>query len=142
MSTNAAVVAPHRPFGVSLLSVLLYIGGVLNILAGVFSLFARGNNELLREMKATPNEITAYGIVAIVFGVLVMFIAHLLRRQSNFARLFVAVIAAIQLGLTIWAIVSYHAVHWYNAIAPLVIYALVAGYLFFDRDAKEYFGRA
>jgi hypothetical protein len=94
---------------------------------------------LLGDLKTTTNEITAYGISAIVLGVIVLLIASGLRHRSNFARLLVALIAAAQLGLTIWVVISYNSVHWYNAIAPLTIYAVVAGYLLFDRDAKEFF---
>ena len=131
--------APHRPFGVSLLSIWLYLAGFLNIVPGIITLFSTDDDQLLDEMNATSGELTAYGMVAIVFGVLTLVIGHLLRTRSNFARLLVALLAVIQLGITIWAIAGYHSIHWYNAIAPLVIYAALSSYLFLDRDAREYF---
>jgi hypothetical protein len=134
-----STLAPHRPFGVSLLSIWLYIAGFLNVVAGVITLFSTGDDELLREMKTTSGELTTYGIVAIIVGIITIIVGHLLRTRSNFARVLVALLALIQLGMTIWAVATIGAVHWYNAIAPLVVYAAVCGYLFFDRDAKEYF---
>jgi hypothetical protein len=131
--------APHRPFGVSLLSIWLYIAGALNIVAGIIALFNTGNDDLLREMKATSSEITSYAIAAIVVGLITLVIGHLLRTRSSFARLLVGILALIQLGLTIWAVAAYNSVHWYSAIAPLIIYGAIVGYLFFDRDAKEFF---
>ena len=41
-----------------------------------------------------------------------------------------------------WVTIAYHRVHWYDSLAPTLIYALVAGYLMFDEDAKKFFDRA
>lgn len=49
----------------------------------------------------------------------------------------------VAVGSLIWVVVAYHSIHWYTAMWALAIYALVAGYLLFDEDAKAYYaGRA
>ena len=132
----------NRPFGVSFLSILLMIGGILDIVAGVFVLFQRGDDDLLAAIDVSDGDVTNYGIFAIAFGVIVVLVARALRSGANWARLLVAVIAAIRLASVIWLVAAYHNIHWYNAIWPTVLYSLVAIYLFFDDDAKAYFKRA
>ena len=39
--------ASRRPFGVSLLSILVIVGGALDVLAGIISISARGDGDLL-----------------------------------------------------------------------------------------------
>ena len=40
-----------------------------------------------------------------------------------------------------FTIIRFDAIHWYSAIVPTLVYALVAGYLFFDQDAQAFFDR-
>ena len=129
----------HRPFGVSLLSILFIIAGALDIGAGIFAIVQSNDDDFLAGTDAVSGDITTYGIVAIVFGVAVILVGVALRGGANWARYLVGLIAAFRLGALIWVIIAYHNVHWYTAFWPVVIYAFVAGYLFFDDDAVEYF---
>ena len=131
--------AVNGPFGVRLLSILIMVAGILDVVAGVFVLFQRGDDDLLAAVDVTDGDITTYGIFAIAFGVVVVLVARGLQTGANWARLLVAIIAAVRLASVIWLIVAYHHIHWYNAIWPTILYGLVAGYLFFDEDAKKFF---
>ncbi len=133
--------AVRPPFGVRFLSILLYVGAVLDILAGILLITQRNSDDVLDSVGATSGEITTLGVITIVFGVVVFMIASALRGGSNFARLLVGVIAVVRLIALIWVSISYHRVHWYDSIAPTLVYLLVAGYLFFDDDAKAFFRR-
>lgn len=87
-------------------------------------------------------DVTLLGVATVVFGVVVFMIASALRGGSNFARLLIGVIALARLVGLILVTIGYHRVHWYDSLAPTVIYLLVAGYLVFDDDARAFFRRA
>ena len=134
-----APTARHRPFGVSLLSILFIIAGALDVGAGIFALFQSDDDDFLAGTDAVSGDVTTYGIVAIIFGIAVVLVGFALRNGANWARYLVGIIAAFRLGALIWVVIAYHNVHWYNAFWPVAIYAFVAGYLFFDKDSAEYF---
>lgn len=136
MTTTAA----HAPFGVRLLSILLYVGAILDIIGGIVLITQRNDTELLDTLDATSSDVTTFGIVAIVMGVIVFLIASALRRGAGWARLLVGLIAILRVAALVWVTIGYHRVHWYDSLAPTVIYVLVAGYLFFDEDARSFFG--
>jgi len=136
MTTAAA----RAPFGVRFLSVLLYVGAVLDVIGGIVLITQRNDSDLLDAIDATSSDVTTYGVVAIVMGVIVFLIASALRGGANWARLLVGLIAIVRVAALVWVTIGYHRVHWYDSLAPTVIYVLVAGYLFFDDDARSYYG--
>ena len=129
----------RRPFGVSFLSLLVAVMGVIQIGAGIVVLVQRNDDDTLDTLELTSSEATTAGIVGIIVGVLAILISGALRRGANWARLLVGLLAAVNAAILVWAALSFHEVHWYNVMWPTVIYALVAGYLFFDDDAQAYF---
>lgn len=138
MNTNTV----RRPFGISFLSLLLIVGGALDIIGGIVLLTQRNDESLLDSIGATSSDLTTYGIVAIIFGVVVILLAGALRNGSGFARLFIGFVAVARAAAFIWVAFAYHRVHWYDSLGPVLIYALIAGYLFFDDDAQEFFRRS
>lgn len=129
----------HRPFGVTLLSVLIIIGGALNLLGGALLLVAASDDGTLADWDATAGVVRAAGAVLLVLGLLGILVGVALRRGSNLARTLVALIAMAQLGMVIWSVAGLHSSTWYQAIAPAAIYLIVAFYLFTADEAKQYF---
>jgi len=132
------VTVSRRPFGVSLLSILVIIAGALDVLAGVLSVSIRGEGDLLVDLKGSQGEITAFGTGLIILGAIAIVVGFMLWRGSGFARILVGVIALVRLIGTIWAFASFDREHWYEGIGSVVIYALVAGYLLFGSTARDY----
>jgi hypothetical protein len=132
--------AVRPPFGVRFLSILLYIGAILDIIAGIVLLTERNDTDLLASIGATTSDVTTYGVATIVMGVIVFLVASALRSGANWARLLIGLIAIVRVVGLIWVTIGYHRVHWYDSLGPTVIYVLVAGYLFFDEDARSYYG--
>jgi len=132
--------ATRAPFGVRFLSILLYVGAILDIIGGIVLITERNDADLLDAIDATSSDVTTYGVVAIAMGVIVFLIASALRSGANWARLLIGLIAVLRVAALIWVTVGYHRVHWYDSLGPTVIYVLVAGYLFFDDDAKRFYG--
>jgi hypothetical protein len=128
----------RRPFGVSLLSILVIIAGALDLLAGILSVSVRGDGDLLVQLKGSQGEITAFGTGLIILGVIAIVVGFMLWRGSDFARILIGIIAIIRLIGTIWAFVSFDREHWYEGVGSVVIYALVAGYLLFGTTARDY----
>jgi hypothetical protein len=128
----------RRPFGVSLLSILVIIAGALDVLAGILSVSVRGDGDLLVELKGSQGEITAFGTGLIILGVIAIVVGFMLWRGSDFARILIGIIALVRVIGTIWAFASFDRAHWYEGIGSVVIYALVAGYLLFGTTARDY----
>ena len=135
MTTTTA----RPPFGVRFLSILLYVGAILDVVGGIVLLTQRNDTDLLDTLDATSSDVTTYGVVAIVMGVIVFLIASALRRGANWARLLVGLIAVVRVVGFVWVTIGYHRVHWYDSLGPTLIYVLVAGYLFFDDDAQAFY---
>jgi hypothetical protein len=128
-----------RPFGVGFLSVLIMAVGLVEVVGGVLLLVQRLNEELLSTVDVTAAQITTYALFTAMFGVIAFLVGLALRNGAAWARYVVAVLAVVRLASLIWVVVAYHSIHWYTAIWALAIYALVAGYLLFDDDAKAYY---
>ena len=130
----------RRPFGVSLISVLLIISGILDVVGGIVMLATRNDLEVRNALRdVSSGSVTTLAILTIVVGVLVLLVAFGLRRGANWARLLVAFVAIYRLAVLFWSVIAYHAYHWYQALLPTAIYLLVAGYLFSDTEVKRYF---
>ena len=131
----------HRPFGVSLISILLIIAGVLDLAGGLVFMTDR-SDDLMDALDVSSGDVTAYGVVAVIFGVVVVFVGSALYRGANWARYLVGIVAAGRLIALVWGVIAYHQIQWYEALWPVAFYLLVARYLFFDDDAKRYYGQA
>jgi hypothetical protein len=131
----------RRPFGVSFLALMLVALGVLEVVAGVITLFQRGDSQLLSAIDLTASQITTYAVFTIMYGAIVVLVGLALRTGQSWSRYVVGGLAAVRLASLIWVVVAYHSIHWYSALWPMVVYALVAGYLFFDDDAKAFLTR-
>ena len=129
----------NRPFGVGFLSLLIIIIGALQLGGGIIVLIERNDADVLDALDATSSNITAIAIAIIVSGVIAIIVGAALRGGANWARILVAVLAAVNVGALIYAATSSHQLHWYNVVWSAVLYALIAGYLFFDNDSKAYF---
>ena len=129
----------HRPFGVSLLSWILILSGALQIGGGIFLIVQRNDNDILDSVDATSSEVTSLAIATIVFGVLALVVGVAMRNGAKWARTLIGGLALLNVGLLVFAAISYHQLHWYNVAWPALFYALIAGYLFSDEDAKRFF---
>jgi hypothetical protein len=82
-----------RPFGVTLVFILILIVGVLGLVAGVLVLFNRGGNEAVG---------MTYGIVTIVISVIYLLVATGIANGSRVSRLIVGLLTLISLVGGIW----------------------------------------
>lgn len=129
----------NRPFGVAFLSVVLMIGGALDIIGGGLLFLERNDEKLLFRNDATADEIAAFAIMTIIVGIVVIAVAAALRNGSNFARYLIAFIAIVRILALLFAVASWAKGDWFDPLVSAVVYTLVAGYLLFDKDAQAFF---
>ncbi len=65
-----ATTEPHRPVGVTILVVLLWIQAVLQVIGGAVLIFARNDVDILNQTSLSSGEMMAVGIGGIIIGVL------------------------------------------------------------------------
>lgn len=116
--------------------------GVLEVVSGVLMLTQRGSESVLAAVDVTASSLTTFAVFTTMLGVIVFLVGLALRNRANWARYAVAGLAVVRMVSLVWVVVAYHSIHWYSAVWSLVIYALVAGYLLFDEDAKRYYSGA
>jgi hypothetical protein len=128
-----------RPFGVAFLSIVLMVGGVLDIIGGGLLFLERNDDSVLSRMGNSSDEIAIYAIMTVFVGIVVIAVASALLNGSNFARYFIAFIAIIRVVALAFAVITYAKGDWYDALVPAVVYSLVAGYLLYDKDSRAFF---
>ena len=132
----------NRPFGVSLISLLLILNGLVSVVIGIMLLFHRGEDTILEALNVGEGHVTALAIAAIAIGAIVLLLAFALRGGSNFARFFLVFVWLAQIGLLIWAMIETHSLHWSHALWSAVITGFAALYLLFDKDSRQFFSHA
>src|SRR4051812_34109863 len=88
----------QRPGTITLVVVLAWIAGILNIAAGIFVIIDRHDTRIRLDSASTPNELLAAGIAAIVIGAIYCLLASFLGRGSRTARLVFGVVAVLNLA--------------------------------------------
>ena len=92
----------RRPFGVSFLSLVLVALGVLEVVAGVVTLFQRGDSQLLSAIDLNASQITTYAVFTIMYGAIVVLVGLALRTGQSWSRYVVGGLAAVRLASLIW----------------------------------------
>ena len=88
MSSNVS-----RPFGVTVVFLLILISGVLGVLGGILRLFNRGDNATVGVTAA---------IITIVIGVIYLLVAKGIANGSRGARMLVALITILSVASGFW----------------------------------------
>jgi hypothetical protein len=126
--SKGAIVAGPRPGGVTLVAVLAWISGALQILTGVLILLGGQGGG------------AAVAWVAIIIGIITIIVSLGLFRGNNAARIIVAIIFALNLVSAIITMFAYPAQLWSALIAGAL--ALIGLLLLFSARANEFFRTA
>ncbi|MEP6561391.1 MAG: hypothetical protein ABJD68_10010 [Nakamurella sp.] len=116
----------RRPGLVTLLVVLIVIGGVVAVLAGVIALLAGG---------------VIAGIISIVVGLIYFAVAKGLSDGSGLSRIVVAVVSAIQLVSAIFTIINSDNSNTRFSAIGSGIFALVILLILFSPTANKFFSQ-
>ena len=130
----------RRPFLLSLVTILMIIGGVLQIIAGVVLIVFNGNSDLQSDSGETSSTLLMLGVIALLFGLIHIWFAGMLRRGSRFARAVVLVFEVLQIIGAGWALIALHSQYRINAIITIAISLFVIWYLYGNQRSREFFG--
>ena len=124
--------AGTRPGGVTVVSILAWISGALNVIGGAILL-------LTSAASADPGAAVLGGIIAVVLGLIMIFVAVGLWRGSGVARIIATVVFVLNLvnGLVTLFTASGNA--WSGAISALL--ALIGIILLWTKAASAFFRR-
>ena len=121
MSNNQNV---QRPFGVTLIVILIVINGILTVISGVISaLMLRDDINIV------------YSLILIILGLIYLAVAGALGRGNRAARMLIAVVTVLMLVVGILGLFSGNLVTAIVQIAISVIILLVL----FSRKASAFF---
>jgi hypothetical protein len=129
----------HRPVGVTIVVVLMWISAVLSIIGGIVLIAERHTRSVLDQTDWTPNGILGAGVGFIIFGAITALLAMALGAGSNFVRWLIGIIALIHVAGGIWALIDLEGTARTSGIIDGIVALIVLYILFFERGSKEFF---
>jgi predicted permease len=130
----------RRPFLLSLVTILMMIGGTLQIIAGVVLMLFRNNDELRSDSGESSSTLLTLGVIAVIFGLIHIWFATALRRGNRFARALVLVFEILQIVGGVWTLIALHSQYRVNALITIVISLFVIWYLYGNERSRAFFG--
>ena len=145
-TVSTDIASPHTgrdigtaPLGVKLLSMVVVVAAILDLSLATLMVLNSGTANLQAQTGLGSGALVAYGIVIGALGAVAFAVGVGLRAGSPWSRLVTIAFAFVRLvGLT-FAMFAFDSSQWYTAIVPAVIYAVVAYYLIYDDEARDYF---
>ena len=128
----------QRPWEITLLVVLGYIGGFFNVLTGILVMLDRDDVALQGVSLHSENQLIAFGLTVAVIGLVQVFLANLLGKGSQLIRVFYAVIAVLNLAGGIWAMIALHSEQRASGVVAAVV-SLIVLWLLFNQKSEEFF---
>jgi hypothetical protein len=121
--------AGTRPGGVTLIAVLAWISGAVNIIAGILMLIAG---------LMAPDALW-YGLIQLVLGIITIAVSFGLLRGSSTARVLVTIVFVLDLISAVFVVFFQQAVIWSGIVSGVAV--LVGLVLLWTRAANEFFRR-
>jgi len=129
----------QRPGTVTLIVVLAWIAGILNILAGIFVIIDRHDHRIRVDSASTPNELLVWGIAAIIVGAIYCLLASSLGRGSRVARLVFGIFAVLNLAGGVYAAIAYSGEQRASGVVSAVFSLIVLWLLYGTEKDREFF---
>jgi hypothetical protein len=120
--------AGNRPFGVSLLTVIVVFYGAFAVAVGILALIAGGTSAVVSAAAAT-----------IFIGLIYLLVARGLWRGSSFARLLVTIVTVLSLAAGVLVLIAGDGTATKTSGAVQAVVALVVLVLLFNAKAKAFF---
>jgi hypothetical protein len=133
-------VADRRvPLGISVITILMYIGAIVDIAAGVFMLIESG--PVAEAADVSESVITGTGIAAIVFGIVIGLLAFGLRSASKGVRLIIGVVMALRIAGAIYMLIALPGAR-FEGLATGIVAIVVLYLLYGNEESKAFFDGA
>jgi hypothetical protein len=128
-----------RPGGVTLVAVIVWISGALQVIGGVVALITASTTAEVNGVPGSAGSLTAGAIVSIVLGVITVIVGAALLRGSQLARVLTTIVLALNLASAIYLLVAVPSSLWQGVISGVL--ALIGIILLYTRSANAYFRR-
>ncbi|WP_291052821.1 hypothetical protein [Herbiconiux sp.] len=128
-----------RPGGVTLVAVIVWISGALQVIGGVIGLITASTTAEVNGVPASVGTLTATAIVAIVLGVITIVVGAALLRGSQIARVLTTIVLALNLASAVYLLIAVPTSVWQGLLNGLL--ALLGIILLYTRSANAYFRR-
>jgi hypothetical protein len=134
-------VSQHRPTGITIISILMIIGGIILLFTGITPLFLGPLISIESSSDYAISELgmltTIGGLVLVGLGVASFIVSWGLLKGKGWARTITLIISIIAI---IFAIISLASIRDLIHIIPIVIYGIIIYYMF-TRKVKLFFGK-
>ena len=131
----------HRPTGITIISILMIIGGIILLFTGITPLFLGPLISIESSSDYAISELgmltTIGGLVLVGLGVASFIVSWGLLKGKGWARTITLIISIIAI---IFAIISLASIRDLIHIIPIVIYGIIIYYMF-TRKVKLFFGK-
>lgn len=126
----------RRPGAVTLVAVLTWISGALDIIGGVLLLFMQHDLELQRAFGGSGVLITT-AIVSILIGIVVVAVANGLLHGNSGSRLVITIVEVLSITTGVYTSIVAPALFWSELIGILV--AILVLLMLWSRSANAFF---
>jgi hypothetical protein len=92
----------NRPLGVTVLSVLTFLLGVMDVIVGLLFVFTRNNSEIKASAETTSEVLLVSGVLYLVIGLIYLAVSRGLWNGNNGSRIVVNVVSVINLAAGAW----------------------------------------
>lgn len=131
----------HRPTGITIISILMIIGGIILLFTGITPLFLGPLISIESSSDYAISELgmltTISGLVLVGLGIASFIVSWGLLKGKGWARTITLIISIIAI---IFAIISLASIRDLIHIIPIVIYGIIIYYMF-TRKVKLFFGK-
>jgi hypothetical protein len=124
------------PLGISIITILMYIGAILDVAAGIFVIVDKA--ALASASGLGETSVLYYGISLLVIGVIVGLLANGLRSASEGVRLIIAIVMVIRFLVGVWVMIAISGAR-FEGLAAAIIALVVVYFLYANEDSKEFF---
>jgi hypothetical protein len=131
----------RRPGVVTFIGVILFIQAFMN-LVGAVVLFLNRDDQALNEIGISSDELMWASILSLATAVLLVIVGAGILGGSRAARLFVAIVTAINMGAAVWMMFYFHdAGFLVVGLVPILIGVFVLWALYGHERSEEFFDR-
>ena len=135
---NFCYVTQHRPTGITIIAVLMIIGGIILLFTGITPLFLGPLISIDSDSSTSElGLITKGGLVLVALGIASLIVSWGLLKGKGWARIITLSISIIAI---IFAIVSLVSTEDLVHLISVIIYGIIIYYMFTDK-VKLFFGR-
>lgn len=128
-----------RPGGVTLVAVIVWISGALQVIGGVIGLITASTTAEVNGVPESAGTLTATAIVAIVLGVVTVVVGAALLRGSQVARVLTTIVLALNLASAVYLLLAVPTSVWQGILNGVL--ALLGLILLYTRSANAFFRR-